>query len=76
MQAAGGAGLTGGVAESPDVGERTQAVTRNPFLDDSEESDTEEYKEVRDMVNPISGCIDVPRVNPLEVTNYKVKSSQ
>merc|ERR1712098_191586 len=31
-----------------------------------EESDTEEYKEVRDMVNPISGCIDVPRVNPLE----------
>lgn len=37
-----------------------------------EESDTEEYKEVRDMVNPISGCIDVPRVNPLEVANKNV----
>merc|ERR1719414_1365661 len=31
-----------------------------------EESDTEDYREVRDQVNPISGCIDQPRANPLE----------
>ena len=34
-----------------------------------EESDTEEYKHVRDQVNPISGCIDQPRANPLEVNS-------
>ena len=33
-----------------------------------EESDTEEYKEVRDQVNPITASIDEPRVNPLEVS--------
>ena len=53
LQAAGGAGLTGGVAESPDVGERTQAVTRNPFLDDSEESDTEEVTRDRREPSPL-----------------------
>jgi len=52
-KAAGGAGLTGGVAESPDVGERTQAVTRNPFLDDSEESDTEEVTRDRREPSPL-----------------------
>lgn len=31
-----------------------------------EDSDTEEYREVRDQINPISGCIDQPRPNPLE----------
>ena len=34
-----------------------------------EDSDTEEYREVRDQINPISGCIDQPRPNPLEVKN-------
>ena len=33
-----------------------------------EESDTEEYKEVRDQINPITASIDEPRVNPLEVS--------
>ena len=37
-----------------------------------EESDTEEYKEVRDKVNPISGYIDAPRVNPLEVSSFSI----
>lgn len=34
-----------------------------------EESDTEEYKEVRHQVNPITASIDEPRVNPLEVSH-------
>ena len=36
-----------------------------------EESDTEEYKEVRDQVNPITASIDEPRVNPLEVSQAR-----
>ena len=40
-----------------------------------EESDTEEYKEVRDKVNPITASIDEPRVNPLEVSQVRPVNS-
>ena len=41
-----------------------------------EESDTEEYKEVRHQVNPITASIDEPRVNPLEVSQpWSVKGA-
>ena len=44
IQAAGGPGLIGGLADSPEVSERTRPVSpsHNPFLDDSEEEEGEE----------------------------------
>ena len=46
-QAAGGPGLIGGLADSPEVSERTRPVSpsHNPFLDDSEEEGEEEEGE-------------------------------
>lgn len=41
----------------------------NPTADyssDSEDSDTEEYKKIQDKINPVIGCYEPPRPNPLE----------
>ena len=34
------------------------------------------HREVRDRVNPITGVIDEPRVNPLEVNIHKFPTRQ
>ncbi|KAM7350794.1 ric8 guanine nucleotide exchange factor A [Cochliomyia hominivorax] len=36
------------------------------YSSDSEDSDTEEYKRVKDAVNPVLGCVMPPTKNPLE----------
>uniref|UniRef100_A0A336MUZ0 CSON001671 protein n=1 Tax=Culicoides sonorensis TaxID=179676 RepID=A0A336MUZ0_CULSO len=41
----------------------------NPIADyssDSEDSDTEEYKQIQDKINPVLGCYEPPHPNPLE----------
>lgn len=36
------------------------------YSSDSEDSDTEEYKELQHGINPVIGCYEPPRPNPLE----------
>ncbi|KAF4523880.1 hypothetical protein B566_EDAN010198 [Ephemera danica] len=38
---------------------------RGHYSSESEDSDTEEYKEHRDQINPVIGCCEPPRHNPL-----------
>lgn len=41
----------------------------NPIADyssDSEDSDTEEYKQIQDKINPVLGCYEPTHANPLE----------
>lgn len=33
---------------------------------DSEDSETEEYRQVEDKVNPVTGCVEAPRQNPMD----------
>jgi len=33
---------------------------------DSEDSETEEYIELEDKINPVTGCLDIPKPNPME----------
>lgn len=36
------------------------------YSSDSEDSDTEEYKQVQHSINPVLGCYEPPRPNPFE----------
>ncbi|KAK2717904.1 hypothetical protein QYM36_006636 [Artemia franciscana] len=36
------------------------------YSDDSDDSETEEFKELEDKVNPITGCVEKPHPNPME----------
>lgn len=47
-------GLLGGIQPDTD------------FSSESEESDTEEYCKYRESINPITGCYEEPKPNPLE----------
>lgn len=38
----------------------------NDYSSDSEDSDTEEYKQIQDKINPVLGCYEPTRPNPLE----------
>lgn len=41
--------------------------------DNSDESDTEEYKEKRNLINPVTGCYEPPRANPLAAMSEEQK---
>lgn len=41
-------------------------IEGNDYSSDSEDSDTEEYKEQQQSFNPVLGCVDHPKPNPLE----------
>lgn len=36
------------------------------YSSDSEDSDTEEYKQIQDSINPVLGCYEPPRPSPFE----------
>lgn len=38
----------------------------NDYSSDSEDSDTEEYKKLQHGINPVLGCYEPPRPDPLE----------
>lgn len=44
---------------------RSQPETQNQSSD-SEDSETEEYLKYKDLINPVIGCFEPPRSNPLE----------
>ncbi|XP_063236666.1 synembryn-A [Bacillus rossius redtenbacheri] len=41
-----------------------QEEARARYSSDSEDSDTEEYKKLRDQINPVTGCFEAPRPDP------------
>jgi len=40
-------------------------IENTDYSSDSEDSDTEEYKQVQENINPVLGCYEPPRQNPL-----------
>lgn len=44
--------------------------------DNSEGSDTEEYKELRNQINPVVGCYEPPRPNPFEGMSEEQKEHE
>lgn len=43
-----------------------RVTTSVEYSSDSEDSDTEEYKQLQHGINPVLGCYEPPRPNPLE----------
>lgn len=43
-------------------------ATRSPahFSSESEDSDTEEYEKLKELINPVTGCVEAPKPNPLD----------
>ncbi|VDM27631.1 unnamed protein product [Toxocara canis] len=49
------------------------AINQPKRLSDSEDSETEDYKQVENLVNPVTGCIEPPHENPLEGMSQEQK---
>ncbi|KRY54077.1 Synembryn-A, partial [Trichinella britovi] len=53
------------------LGMLTSAQLKNSKTDDSNcssstDSETEEYKQAKDLINPVLGCVETPKPNPME----------
>ncbi|KRX14490.1 Synembryn-A [Trichinella nelsoni] len=53
------------------LGMLTSAQLKNSKTDDSNcssstDSETEEYKQAKDLINPVLGCVEPPKPNPME----------
>lgn len=47
------------------MGAAVSGAGKNVDKEDDENSDTEEYVRVRDQINPIIGCYEPPRPDPM-----------
>jgi hypothetical protein len=43
-----------------------RSPSNSKYSSDSEDSDTEEYKDLQHGINPVVGCFEQPKPNPLE----------